>query len=197
MFVSNALGTWYGYEWYRLQLIDTWQHYAKWLVWFVPDSPTASLFFTLSLVYLLIEQHRKTPLQHGPAGRVIRGLIEALAIVTSVKYGIWAVAMIVASAAQGEPLVWEHYMLIASHLAMAVEVLLYGRFYSFTLPTVAVAAVWTITNDWIDYTFGVFPWLSSVLHDDLGVVSLFTVSLGILGVACAVVLYWTKSKNSF
>ena len=58
----------------------------------------------------------------------IRPLIEALAVVTSLKYGLWAVTMIAAGAAQGDQLQWEHYMLIVSHLGMAVEGLLFVRF---------------------------------------------------------------------
>ncbi len=50
---------------------------AFWL--FVPDSPTAILFFTLALVAFLGKKHWP--------------LMEALGFVCLVKYGLWAVGM--------------------------------------------------------------------------------------------------------
>ena len=46
---------------------------------FVPDSPTASLFFTIAILAGLSGMNFK--------------LIEALALITLVKYGLWAVVM--------------------------------------------------------------------------------------------------------
>ena len=45
LFFVNLLGSIYGYIWYESQLSTT---EPKFLL-FVPDSPTASLFFTLAL----------------------------------------------------------------------------------------------------------------------------------------------------
>lgn len=44
LFAVNAAGTAYGYYWYRYQLADTPPLFLP----FVPDSPTASLFFSSS-----------------------------------------------------------------------------------------------------------------------------------------------------
>ena len=46
LFFVNLLGTIYGYIWYESQLSTT---EPKFLL-FVPDSPTASLFFTFSSI---------------------------------------------------------------------------------------------------------------------------------------------------
>ncbi|WP_026263369.1 DUF1405 domain-containing protein [Paenibacillus sanguinis] len=170
LFLCNLLGTIYGYIWYDAQLLDTWNHYPRWLIIFVPDSPTASLFFTLTLLFLLFP---------GKLGRFIRirTLLEGLAVVTSVKYGVWAVAMIFAGAFQGGPLVWQDGMLVASHLAMAVEALLFVRLYKFGTLMLACAGVWTFLNDLVDYTYGVYPWLPRTLWDDVPAVAGFTVIL--------------------
>lgn len=98
LFVVNALGTVYGYIWYWQQIEYTIDNHPLWQVIFVPDSPTASLFFTLSLLYLLF------PVLNRQTSALIwiRPLIEALAVVTSLKYGLWAVTMIAAGAAQGD-----------------------------------------------------------------------------------------------
>jgi uncharacterized membrane protein YpjA len=185
LFWVNALGTVYGYQWYAAQLVETVTEISPYLVIFVPDSPTASLFFTLSILFLLIAPREP---EHG-RGSFIRGLIEALAVITSVKYGIWAVAMILAGSAQGDPLVWQDWMLMFSHAGMAVEAVLYGRFFRKGWIHVAAAACWTLLSDVVDYTFGVFPYLPRPLYDDLGAVQLFTIALSVLGIATAYVLY--------
>lgn len=188
LFWVNLLGTLYGYEWYRGQLIETWNDYGRWLVIFVPDSPTASLFFSVTLLYLLRDAGRRRsgmpePTMDRPL--TVRGVWESLAVITQVKYGIWAVAIIFWGASQGDTIVWQEWMLVFSHTAMAVEALLYMRFYRFTVLAVAIGAVWTIANDMIDYTFGVFPYLPAPLYDDLGAVQLFTSCLSALGIGCA------------
>ena len=186
----NVLGTLYGYEWYRGQLVKTWNEHGEWLVAFVPDSPTASLFFSVTLWYLIRDVSRARraaePLRTAQdAPLTWRGLWEGLAVITQVKYGIWAVAIIFWGASQGDTILWQEWMLVGSHSAMAVEALLYMRFYRFTALAVAVGAVWTLTNDFIDYTFGVFPYLPLELYDNVGEVQWFTVSLSALGIACA------------
>ncbi len=87
LFWCNLIGTVYGYIWYGGQLEYTLSYHPIWQIVFVPDSPTASLFFTISVFFLLYPPRLK-------GLKVIRQLMEALAVVTSVKYGIWASAII-------------------------------------------------------------------------------------------------------
>ncbi|REK77229.1 DUF1405 domain-containing protein [Paenibacillus paeoniae] len=174
LFIVNFVGTIYGYMWYENQLIWTIENKPAWMLPFVPDSPTASLFFTLSLLFLMFPPRKLSRLGNG-----LRVLIEALAVVCSVKYGIWAVAMIVAGAAQGDVLNWQHYMLIASHLGMAAEALLYFRFMKARTGALAIGLGWLLLNDTIDYTYGINPWLPAELEDDLDAVRTFTFALSI------------------
>src|ERR1700730_10886130 len=75
-FWVNLLGTIYGYEWYWQQMLETGAVKPLWLVIFVPDSPTASFFFTLALVYLLIDNYIKpTPYNYNKTAYLIRGVI--------------------------------------------------------------------------------------------------------------------------
>ncbi|MFD0711180.1 DUF1405 domain-containing protein [Paenibacillus sp. GCM10027626] len=175
LLICNGLGTIYGYYWYGEQLIDTYKHNPAWQLVFVPDSPTASLFFTLALLYLLF------PLKEtaSTGAKWLRYIIEALGVVTSIKYGIWAVAMIVAGWMKGGPVYWEHYMLIVSHLAMAVEALLFTRFFAFGRMAAVVATAWLLLNDTMDYTYNIYPWLPQALDDIIGAVRNFTVGLTI------------------
>ena len=75
LLLVNAGGTLYGYDWYKYQIADT----PTIFIPFVPDSPTASLFFVFVLVAFLL--------------RTNWPIFEALAIITLFKYGIWAVVM--------------------------------------------------------------------------------------------------------
>jgi uncharacterized membrane protein YpjA len=174
-------GTVYGYYWYKDQLIRTWNEHPHWQIVFVPDSPTASLWFALAVLWLWVspERPRKGWL------RGLRGVVEALGVVTSVKYGIWATSIIVAGYWQGTPLDGASWMLIVGHSAMAICALLYARFLRFGAAALLVAAAWTFLNDTVDYAFNVFPYLPSGLYDDLTAVCTFTVLLTALSVASA------------
>ncbi|MET0960494.1 MAG: DUF1405 domain-containing protein, partial [Psychrobacillus psychrotolerans] len=55
LFIVNLFGTIYGYYWYKGQLSQT---ETKFLL-FVPDSPTASLFFTIALFAWLLKKNWK------------------------------------------------------------------------------------------------------------------------------------------
>lgn len=135
----NLLGTVYGYDWYMWQLEKT-----EPLFWiFVPDSPTASLFFTLAIIGWLIGRNFK--------------LIEALALITLVKYGLWAVVMNILALFEAGSIDWIAWMLIVSHFAMAVQAVLYSSFYKFNFIHIVIAAIWTLHNDVIDYVFGQMP----------------------------------------
>lgn len=188
LFWINLLGTIYGYMWYGNQLVYTAQEMSPLYLPFVPDSPTASLFFTIFIVCLLMDRKRassgaiEAPRQIG----VVRGFIEAFGLITSFKYGVWAVSMIVSAAYQGDALVWQDWMLIGSHLGMAVEALLYFAFYRFGFVAITLVAAWVLWNDYMDYAVGVYPWLPEALLDDLQAVASYTVALSVSGIVIAV-----------
>jgi len=184
----NLLGTSYGYVWYWDQLVYTVQHMPAWLVLFVPDSPTASLWFTISLCVLLFAPE-------AIPSRPI-GFIAALGTISSIKYGIWAVTMNFAVMIQGQPLVWEEWMLIVSHLGMAVEALLFVRFFQIRLPHFIFSALLLFLNDWLDYHTGIYPWLRKILEDDLAAIETFTWLLTLGSFIAAWAVYkWSKSGH--
>ncbi|NEW06052.1 DUF1405 domain-containing protein [Paenibacillus sp. SYP-B3998] len=193
LLICNFFGTVYGYEWYWGQMVDTIAENPIWYVIFVPDSPTASLFFTGSVAYLLLNPSSHT--QRSKVYRAFRGFVEAFALITSFKYGIWAVAMIWAGAWQGVPVGWDGWMLTASHLAMAVEALLFARWYTHKMPAVILVAIWTFWNDFMDYGRGIFPRLARELWDDLNVIKWFTVGLSITGIVIAIAFKRTRDAN--
>lgn len=139
LLIINALGTVYGYYWYGGQLALTKPIFYI----FVPDSPTASLFFCFVLIaWLMGKQWR---------------LMEALALITLVKYGVWAVGMNLLMLNELGEIGFDGWMLVFSHGAMAVQAIVYMAYYSFTYWHVAIAGIWTLHNDVIDYVFGQMP----------------------------------------
>lgn len=172
LFIVNIFGTIYGYIWYGSQLSET---PGKFLL-FVPDSPTASLFFVFVLAAFLLK--RNWP------------LMEALALITLMKYGIWAVVMNLFTLFVTGFLHWTGYMLIASHGAMAIQGLLYTRYYRIKLWHLALASVWTLHNDIIDYVFFMMPKYGP-LNDYMPQVGYFTFWLSI---GCIMIAYVSSQK---
>ncbi|MEH6890673.1 DUF1405 domain-containing protein [Bacillus sp. JJ864] len=139
LLIINIFGTVYGYIWYKNQLIET-----PAIFWpFVPDSPTASLFFVFVLIAFVQKKNW--------------GLMEALAVITLVKYGIWAVVVNVLTLIVTGYIGIEGYILIIFHMAMAVQGLLYAPFYRMKYWHFIIAVIWTLHNDVIDYVWGQMP----------------------------------------
>jgi uncharacterized membrane protein YpjA len=175
MLIINILGTIYGYIWYGSQLAET---PIKFLA-FVPDSPTASLFFVIVLIGFLLKRNFS--------------LFEALAIVTLFKYGIWAVVMNVLVYVVTGSLGIAGLMLIFSHLGMAVQGLLYAPFYRIKPIHLILTGIWTLHNDVIDYVFGMMP-RYSILDEYIPQIGYFTFWLSIVSLLLAYVLT-TKGEN--
>ncbi|RNA69161.1 DUF1405 domain-containing protein [Alteribacter keqinensis] len=178
LLVINIPGTIYGYIWYESQLAAT---PAVFLI-FVPDSPTASLFFVIVLTAFLFRKNIP--------------LVEALAAVTLFKYGIWAVVMIVWAALEGSPLRWDHYMLIGSHLGMAVQGLLYAPYYRIKGWHLALVAVWTLHNDVIDYIYGMHPYVSRLILPYYQEIAYFTFWLSISSLLVVYMLNKIQQKRT-
>lgn len=107
LLVCNLLGTIYGYIWYGSQIsITQWQ-----FIPFVPDSPTASLFLCIAIAGLIIGKNLP--------------IIEALAFVSLIKYGVWAVIMNIILFIQYDMITITGCMLILSHGIMAIEAFIF------------------------------------------------------------------------
>ncbi|PYZ98405.1 hypothetical protein CR205_07380 [Alteribacter lacisalsi] len=172
LLIINIPGTIYGYIWYESQLANTPAHFLI----FVPDSPTASLFFVIVLFAFLLR--RSFP------------LMEALAAVTLFKYGIWAVVMIVWAGMEGAQMRWDHYMLIASHLGMAIQGLLYAPYYRIRPWHLIAVALWTLHNDVIDYIYGMHPYVSRLILPYYSEIAYFTFWLSIFSLG----IVWFLNK---
>ncbi|MFA9556168.1 DUF1405 domain-containing protein [Evansella sp. AB-rgal1] len=170
LLIINIGGTIYGYIWYDSQIAIT---PPKFLL-FVPDSPTASLFFCFVLIAFILGKNWP--------------LLEAFASVTLLKYGVWAVVLIIVPTFYGAELYWTHYMLIVSHLGMAVQGLLYAPYYRIKPWHLVVVAIWTLHNDVIDYIYGMHPWVHSTLSSFIQEVAYFTFWLSIFSLGTVYIL---------
>lgn len=175
LFIVNLIGTIYGYIWYKPQFDETPTIFLP----FVPDSPTASLFFTIVLLGFILKKNWP--------------LFEALAIITLFKYGVWAVVMNIFTLIVTGSLPWQGYMLIISHGAMAIEGILYSPFYRIKLKHIVVVAIWTLHNDVIDYVYMQYPKYGA-LADYVREIGYFTFWLSIISLAIA--YYFSIRKNS-
>src|SRR5699024_9635195 len=146
LFIINLLGTIYGFYWYEYQLANT----PTIFLIFVPDSPMASMFFTIFFLFFLFNQNAT--------------YIESLDIITLIKYMIWAIIMNVLSFITTGYLNPSGYMLIFSHARMAIQGLLYAPFYKIKMRHLVIAAIWTLHNDVIDYVFGMIDRKSTRLN---------------------------------
>jgi len=182
LFVINFLGTVYGYQWYWSQMLATIQSHPLWQVIYVPDSPTASMFFVLVLIILLTD--RKTSslrsLKSPNWFMSIRSTIAAVAIASSAKYGIWAVGIIIAAGFKGDTLNLQDGMLLISHLGMAFEAVLFARFLKLSRLGLFIAALWLFSNDYIDYHYSLYPWLSNSLQPYIVIIRNMTIVLSLL-----------------
>ncbi|WP_066047610.1 DUF1405 domain-containing protein [Robertmurraya korlensis] len=177
LLIVNVLGTIYAYYWYRYQLAET----PPIFLMFVPDSPTACLFFVFVLVAFLLGKNWP--------------LFEALAMVTLFKYGLWAVVMNYLVLVVSGELDIIGYMLMLSHGAMAIQGLLYAPFYRFKAWHLVVTGIWTLHNDVIDYVFKMLP-RYHMLDNYIPQIGYFTFWLSIVSLTLA---YWfvvrVKSKK--
>jgi uncharacterized membrane protein YpjA len=175
LLLINTFGTIYGYDWYGWQLAETPVIFLP----FVPDSPTASLFFVFVLAAFLMKKNWP--------------LMEALAVVTLFKYGIWAVVMNFLVLAQTGELDLSGWMLICSHAGMAIQGLLYAPFYRFKIRHLIITAIWTVHNDIIDYLFFMMP-SYRVIDEFAPQIGYFTFWLSILSLFIAYVLCLRKGR---
>lgn len=172
LIIANLLGTLYGYYWYMGQL----EHTRWYFMPFVPDSPTASLFLVIALILMVLGRHS--------------GLFEALAFVTLIKYGVWAVVMnIFTFIALGE-VTGIGLMLCFSHGIMAIEAFLFLPFFKIKKWHILVTLIWVFHNDVIDYVYMQYP-VYSMLEQYIRHIGYFAFWLTVI----PLVILWQKFIN--
>lgn len=141
----NAVGTIWGLVWYQEQLSQT-----PWYFWpLTPDCPLTSLFFLLFLWWV----RQGNAWQPGA-----KSVIAWVAVLGSLKYGVWTVVVlgqyILSPGSQPDGQDW---LLVASHLGLLAEGLIYRRQLPALPLMYGLAMTWFLTNDYADWLLGVHP----------------------------------------
>lgn len=174
--ICNLLGTLYGYYWYMGQLDNT----AWFFIPFVPDSPTATLFLIIALFAILLNKNLP--------------LFEALAFVTLIKYGIWAVVMNIFTFIELNEVTMVGLMLCISHAIMAIQAFLFLPLFKIKLKHFLFTALWVFHNDVIDYVYMQYP-IYSMLNEYINHIGYFSFWLSVLSLS--LLLYVTQKSKIF
>ena len=132
--IVNLIGTIFGFWYYMPQFSN--EPFLMWI--FVPDSPVATLFFSLSLV---LWQLKKDSI-----------LVSTLAFIGCIKLGLWTsycLILFFSSFSYLDPLMY--HFLLWSHLAMVLQAFLILRYTSFSTNALIVGIFWYGLNDLVDY----------------------------------------------
>ena len=141
----NAVGTLWGFLWYKDQLSQT-----PWYLWpLTPDCPLTSLCFLAFLWWV----------REGKSWRPgWRAVVSWIAVLGSLKYGVWTVVVIgqyiLSPGSQPDGQDW---MLVASHLGLFAEGLLFRRKLPMLPLMYGTAMVWFLANDYADWLWMVHP----------------------------------------
>lgn len=141
LLLVNLAGSFYGFYWYWGQLQAT-----PLLAWPVtPDSPTATLLFTLHLFMRLC----------GKQGR----LLHLISCGWLIKYGVWAVIINLDYGLVSGHMLPENILLAVSHFGMALEGFLFLWGSAFPGKDIAILFFLMFVSDAADYLLNTHPYL--------------------------------------
>ncbi|WEL23561.1 DUF1405 domain-containing protein [Candidatus Nanohalovita haloferacivicina] len=163
----NVAGTAFGFFFYQEQLaanpIQLWP--------FIPDSPLATLFAVLTFAFIAHDKRNN--------------LVEALAVIGNLKYGLWTVFVLIYYHEifyAGNPL-WMYLFLLLSHVGMAAQALIILDITKTDIKAFIAASSWFIINDLVDYTLGIHTRLYTPENGPA------MIAAGILTAASIIILY--------
>ena len=141
----NAIGSIWGFLWYKEQLLET-----PWYFWPVtPDCPLTSLCFMFFLCFV--------------RGKIVwrpgwKAVISWIAILGSAKYGIWTVLVLGQYILHpGSRPDLQDWMLVASHLGLLAEGVLFRRQLPAMPAMYGTAMIWFVVNDYADWFLMTHP----------------------------------------
>ena len=123
---------------------------APWYYWiFVPDCPLAATFMGVALI--LFHYGRRSD------------FLGLLATSTCIKYGLWTVVYWAANYAAGGHYDFESVTMSVTHFIMIVQGLMLTSLLRFRMVPVAIALLFLIGNDLVDYVAGYHPGLPALV----------------------------------
>jgi uncharacterized membrane protein YpjA len=107
-----------------------------------------------------------------------------------IKYGFWTMFVFAQAWIARRAAYPEEMFLFASHLAMAVEAIMYSRYYSPGRPAIVGCGLWSVFNDYMDYFRGFHPTLPMMeFYQSVRAVSLASTYIVVLGL-----LFWARDQ---
>lgn len=173
--LANALAILVGLRFYVQgdQLVE---HSA--VVWpVILDSPLAVAWMTASL-FALSGAGARAAYRHS----WFHDLVDTLAFVSLVKYGLWTVVAVNALFGAYFPAPWAYFGILFAHLVMVAEAFLLPYYARTSRPALLVALAWLLVNDVADYWFGLAPRLRG---EEPALLPAITVGLSVLSVGLA------------
>jgi uncharacterized membrane protein YpjA len=141
---------------------------APWYFWiFVPDCPLAATFMGIALIGF-----------HYGRRWDFLGL---LATSTCIKYGLWTVVFWAANYSAGGHYDLEAVTMSVTHFIMIIEGFLLTTLLRFRPLPVAVASLFLIANDLVDYVAGYHPGLPTLV--DTGLMARLSITMTVVIVA--------------
>ena len=138
----NIIGTLFGIYYYIPQLLST-----ETFLWpLIPDSPTATFLFMLSLIAVYTTDFKK--------GKGLKNILYSLAFVGNVKYGLWTVYVLLEFmphfTSVNSSLMY--FFLLISHIGMFLQAFLILPYIDYSRGLIVAPAIY-LFNDIIDYAF--------------------------------------------
>jgi uncharacterized membrane protein YpjA len=154
---------------------------SPWYFWlFVPDSPLSVTFMAAALVVFHYRRRWE--------------FLGLLAAGTCVKYGLWTVLVWFTDYLSGGGYSTMAIVMSVSHFCMIVEGLILMAFLRFRPIPVAIAALFLIVNDLVDYASRYHPRLPELVSG--GVVARFSIATTVVIVAFWIVMSWVSARQS-
>lgn len=142
LIIANLAGTLFGIYYYIPQLLA-----SEMFFWpLIPDSPTATILFVLSLVLIAKNNFNKK--------KGLKNIIYGLAFVGNIKYGIWTGFVLIEFMPQFLSIngTLMYSFLLLSHLGMFLQAFLILPYIDYS-DNVLIAPILYLFNDLVDYSF--------------------------------------------
>ncbi len=124
---------------------------APWYYWvFVPDCPLAALLMGIALLGYHFGRRWH--------------LLGLLAAGTCIKYGLWTVVSWSVEFSRGGAYTLEGVTMTVTHFILLVQGLMIIRYLRFRWVPVAIAALFLVANDLVDYVAGHYPRLPALVE---------------------------------
>ncbi len=173
LIIINISGSVLGYFWYGNQLREN-----PWPLWvLIPDSPLSTTVFAVMLILFVLRSNIP--------------LLTVVGLATTFKYGVWALVILTHYWGVSHDIRPVEVGLWLGHLGMALEAIIFMTNARVTRWALIGGFAWMLLNDFVDYAYGLHPYLFLPSQWTLGLVAavLLTIISGVLVAKRVTVVY--------